>query len=333
MKKILKWSLIPLAITTTTILSAACQSEFDSKGQQSKQIFLNQATDYLNKYTNEFNKTNAFLNNQNSNKLSNFEFFYKSIQQKASTLAKAFETLNNYVNDSNYNFNLKQQLKDNFYLELNLSENQIKSYNDAYYRFNAINTELDLLAKSVAFNDDTNVFKVFKDDLNSFVNIRRTSTIFDRQFSNKNLDDAKNEYKNKWYNSSLKSIDYTTLGKKIVVDGNSTIEHTHAIGNVVKEWSVIVADQNSAVNDEFKKLIGFLTQNSEQIDNDEIKNLVHLISVSYDEYLKSIQEINAQFGGVYPFETFLGYFDENSSFSEFIKIWTKINEIYIDFKG
>ncbi|UUM19511.1 MULTISPECIES: MAG0770 family lipoprotein [unclassified Mycoplasma] len=335
MKRKIKFLLIPTLISTSPLFAIACTSDFDKNSDNNLANLQLQAKENLQQYNRYFNAINSFFENQNSQASQNFVFYYKDIQVKAQILTNALNQFNKMIQDASVNFNLKDQIKQTFFKELNLKENQIKSYSDAFFRFNAINEELGLIAEDRVFNSPKNIFLDFKKNLDFLANTKfAISPIYDEWFSNAKLNEAREEYKNKWYNSNLKSINYTQLQKRVQVDGNLIIEHTHAIGNVVKEWSVIVADQkNSSAFKEIKALIEFLNTNINQINDSRISSILNLINTSYQQYLDAVKLITNQFAGAYPSDTLIGFFDENSNFENLFKIWQKTNELYVILKG
>ncbi|VEU74255.1 Uncharacterised protein [Mycoplasmopsis citelli] len=334
MKNKFKFWLIPTIIVGSVSFNIACTSDFDNASNDNLANIKIQAQGNLQEYNRYFDAINNFFENKNPQESENFAFYYKNIQAKAQQFVNALSEFNNLIKNQNVNFKLKKEISEQFFKQLNLQENEIKSYNDAFFRFNAINEELNLLALDRVFNVETNIFLNFKKYLGFFAADPKNSPLYDEWFSKNKLSEAQEEYKNKWYNPNFKTINYAQLGKKIQVDGKSVVEHTHAIGNVVKEWSVIVGDvKNSTALQQISNLIAYLNVHEKEINNLQISNILKIINGTFEQYKNASHQITNQFADSYPSSKLVGFFDENSNFQKLFNIWEKTNELYTNLKS
>ncbi|WP_025755553.1 MAG0770 family lipoprotein [Mycoplasmopsis cricetuli] len=327
-KKILNYFFVPVVLSTT-LIQAACKSDFDVQTENKLNELKQQIKIINSKFEEKYTEFNNFFNDINSEKLNKFQFYYENIQKKAKQYSSILNQFNEKIK-SNINFELKKNILNTFFKETDLRENKINTYIDAWIRFNAINDELlALIQQNKLQPNESNSFYYFKNTiLNNLIENFTKSNIFDEKLSQTGLKTVENEYKSHWYNFDLKSIDYNELGKKIIVDGNEVIQHTHALGNVLKEWSIIVPNLNGIANQKINELVKYLNENINKIENFELKNIIKQLNNAKDEFEKSVKELTNQFNGDYPIEKILGYFDENSPFSKMIDLWKQANEIY-----
>ncbi|WP_036464775.1 MAG0770 family lipoprotein [Mycoplasmopsis sturni] len=333
MKKIFKW-IAPLSVVSIIPLSISCGSDFD-KASDTRQ---KEVQKIQTQYNQQFDRIESFLGNKNKIKTENIDFFYKDINQKTSSLISSLDSINKYIQNQDNNFGLKQKILENFYQETDLSLNEIKTYIDAFIRFASINTELKSIITDLTnqFNSDNNDFYVTKDRIDKLVHNFKKSSVFDDTFyigSNEalGLNKGQSQYHRDWYNPKLTKIDYSQLAKKIKVDNNAgettVSEHTHALGNIVKEWSAVVANEKSLANEKIKGFIDYLNDHLSELP-DELKKQINLLNNGYSNYVQSIQDVVSQYGGEYPSSDFLGYFADNSPFTKMLNSWKEISNIY-----
>ncbi|AKA49784.1 hypothetical protein VO56_00630 [Mycoplasmopsis gallinacea] len=345
MKNWIRKNKLFLVLTSTAFfapvaLAASCGSfekKLSTEDKQREATWKKEIASLKSYYESFKNFWDDKYDNGSLNSLKNFGFYYKNIMDKVTALSKALQKVHTKINDEE--FEGKEQILQRFFTETDLSENVIKTYIDAYNRFSQINSHFEALKNQRSFEGAPGTSNKYREYYDRIFIEGNSELVFDREFddlfTNKSVQDLLDSYNSFWYDKELREIDYAALAEKIQVDAsgeNKVIAHKEAIGNIIKEWATVVAQNDSVANQKIKEFIDYL-KNSELQNNAEFHTLIVNIEDLYSQFLESVNSVTSQFGNKYPYEKILNSFNENSDLVKFNDKFKEIKDLYQSWKN
>ncbi|UCU27022.1 MAG0770 family lipoprotein [Mycoplasma anserisalpingitidis] len=342
MKKIKKFSFIFASISPLILMTQSCfGSSFDKQADLENKEFVNKITNYLNKIKNKNNEFKNFLNNKNNSAipLNNIDDFYKQPNQIAIELSNH---LNSFINELS---NKKDEITKFNELDILLSPAKEENENkliDLISKLNFINNDVQKLVeeKQLLTKNNDDAYSVLINDLEQNL----SANLFTGQSQKDTINRIKNSinsvlhlplgegcdcknifYKSNYYDSSVIDINYNLIKAYLGFNsenGSASEEdyqellkiHTHALANIIREWLFItVENEDDQKNARFRlnKWVESIKNNSDThnfiISNNELKKLFNAIETSLDMLNSSIEQINKNNSGKYPFDKFLSF--------------------------
>lgn len=376
MKKIKKFSLFFASISPFILMTQSCfNSSFDRKAESENKEFESKIKNYLSRIELKNNEFKNFLNNKNNPNipLNNIKDFYEEPNNIAIELSTH---LNNFISElSKSRSDLVEFNKLNILIEPSLEENENKLV-DLINKLNFISNDVKKLVEekqNLTKNDDDAYSTLIQDIKNHlsgglFVGQTQNNTIkFFKDSINLLLHlplgedcDCRNIfYKSNYYDSSVIDVNYNLIKAYLGFNsenGNTSEEeyqkllkiHTHALANIIREWLFItVENDDNQKNARFRlnQWVDSIKNDSKTLNyinsNEKLKSLFEIISLSLDALNKSIQEINNNNSGKYPFDKFLSFIVDVDKDSKTLndgimgQLNNTINEFYqfLDSKG
>ncbi|QDY88423.1 MAG0770 family lipoprotein [Mycoplasma anserisalpingitidis] len=342
MKKLKKFSLLFASISPFILMSQSCfSSTFDRQADLENKEFETQITNYLNKIKSKNNEFKNFLNNKNNLTipLNNIDDFYKKPNQIAIELSNH---LNNFISELSKNKDEVDKFEElNILLDSSKEDNEIKLI-DLINKLNFINNDVQKLVeeKQTLTKNGDDAYSVLINDLEQNLSVG----LFTGQGQKDTINRIKNSinsvlhlplgeecdcknifYKSNYYDSSVIDINYNLIKAYLGFNsenGNTSKEdyqellkiHTHALANIIREWLFItVENEDSQKNARFRlnQWIALIRNNSKTFNfinsNNELVKLFDAIESSLMSLNNSIDEINKNNSGKYPFEKLLSF--------------------------
>lgn len=328
------------AIFAPVAIAASCGSfekKLSTEDKQREATWKKEIASLKSYYESFKNFWDDKYDNGNLTSLKNFGFYYKNIMEKVTTLSKALQKVHTKINAEE--FEGKEQILQRFFTETDLNENVIKTYIDAYNRFSQINSHFEALKNQRSFEGAPGTSNKYREYYDRIFIEGNSELVFDREFddlfTDKSVQDLLDSYNSFWYDKELREIDYAALAEKIQVDAsgeNKVIAHKEAIGNIIKEWATVVAQNDSVANQKIKEFIDYL-KNSKLQSNTEFRTLIVNIEDLYSQFLESVNSVTSQFGNKYPYEKILNSFNENSDLVKFNDKFKEIKDLYQSWKN